>query len=178
MRTYAYGFPRLGEKRESKKATEDFWRGSIDESRLVCVLNEIQELNNRKCREIIDFSPDCEVSLYDPMLDTAILLGIFNPKTLKDYYELCRGDKALEMTKWFNTNYHYLVTDFAVVPDAQFHLNVDHFALRFKKGQFPTITGPFTFLKLSKGLSPARLKELFFNIIPVYKLLFAKRQTP
>lgn len=169
MKTYVYGFPRLGEKREFKKTVEGFWKGDIGENQLWDTLTDIQETNNTKCKKVIDFVPDTEVSLYDPMLDTAILLGIFNPQTLHDYYELCRGGKALEMTKWFNTNYHYLVTDFSVIQDIKFRLNIDHFALRFKKGQFPTIIGPFTFLKLSKGLNFEQFKDAFFKVIPVYR---------
>jgi 5-methyltetrahydropteroyltriglutamate--homocysteine methyltransferase len=174
MKSYAYGFPRLGPMREFKKLVEGFWKKKIGENELWKGLEQIQKDNNNLYAENVDLYPDGEMTLYDHMLDTAILCGVFSPKDLNDYYALCRGSSALEMTKWFNTNYHYLVTDFAEMPDVKFKLNFDHFALRFKKGDFPAVIGPFTFLKLSKGIPNDKFKDMFLDLVGVYKELFGR----
>jgi len=168
MKTYAYGFPRLGEKREFKRATEAYWKGSAGEAELWEALDALQEENTRRYKKYVELAPDGEMSLYDPMLDTAILFGVFDPKNLEEYYSLCRGEGALEMTKWFNTNYHYLVADFGVLEDVRFRLNAEHFAVRYKRGAFPSVIGPFTFLKLSKGIAPATFKKMFLALAAVY----------
>ena len=174
MRTYAYGFPRLGKNREFKKTVEGFWKGSLQNKEFFDSLDAIQNETIERYKSKVDMAPDGEVTLYDPMLDTAILCGLFCPETVQDYYTLCRGGSALEMTKWFNTNYHYLITDFSELGDVAFKLNADHFALRYKNGRFPSAIGPFTFLKLSKGIVKDKFKELFFDLIVVYANLLAK----
>ena len=76
------------------------------------------------------------------------MLGVYKPKNTKEYYELCRGANALEMTKWFNTNYHYLVPE--ISDETKFQLNwSDRFSKWYKKPLY--LIGPYTFLKLSKG---------------------------
>jgi len=169
MKTYAYGFPKLGKDREFKKSVEDFWDARIDERQLLEHLNGIQKENNRLYQEKIDAFPQGEVSAYDFMLDTAILFGVYNPKDLKEYYELCRGANALEMTKWFNTNYHYLVPDFHGFVASPFKLNLNNPALTFKHVDFPQIIGPFTFLKLSKGIDKNSFRTLFLSLAKQYK---------
>jgi 5-methyltetrahydropteroyltriglutamate--homocysteine methyltransferase len=169
MQTYAYGLPRLGSYREYKKAIEDLWKGKAGEENVADVLSGIQKNNIETYRKNISIFPDGEMSFYDPMLDTAILCGIFDPKNLKEYYELCRGSDALEMTKWFNTNYHYLVTDFSVIKNPSFRANNKNIALQFKQCQFPQFIGPFTFLKLSKGIDKKDFRDLFISLVKVYK---------
>lgn len=173
LRTYAYGFPRLGRNREYKKAIEDFWKGNISEEKLFNALSEIQMDNIKTYKQHIEVFPDGEMSFYDPMLDTAILCGVYNPKNLKEYYELCRGSNALEMTKWFNTNYHYLVTDFGAIGKFSFKANRDNIAIQFKRCKFPHFIGPFTYLKLSKGIKKADFRRLFLSLIKVYKEIIA-----
>ncbi len=174
MRTYAYGFPRLGKNREFKKTVEGFWRGSIQRDEFFGGLDAIQKENIERYQSKVDLAPDGELTLYDLMLDTAILCGLFSPKSLNDYYSFCRGGSALEMTKWFNTNYHYLITNFSEFKEVKFKLNFDHFALRYKKSSFPSIVGPFTFLKLSKGIPQDKFKDLFLKLIDVYRMLLQK----
>jgi 5-methyltetrahydropteroyltriglutamate--homocysteine methyltransferase len=169
MQTYAYGFPRLGSKREYKKIIEDLWKGKAGEENVADVLSGIQKNNIETYRKNISIFPDGEMSFYDPMLDTAILCGIFDPKNLKEYYELCRGSDALEMTKWFNTNYHYLVTDFSVIKNPSFRANSKNIALQFRQCQIPQFIGPFTFLKLSKGIDKKDFRDLFIALVKVYK---------
>jgi 5-methyltetrahydropteroyltriglutamate--homocysteine methyltransferase len=163
----------LGKNREFKKTVEGFWRGSLRQRELFEGLENIQKENIERYRSKVDSAPDGELTLYDPMLDTAILCGIFSPETVEDYYDLCRGKTALEMTKWFNTNYHYLVTDFSQIEELAFRLNLDHFALKFKEKRFSSFIGPFTFLKLSKGVSREKFKDIFFSLIDVYKQLLS-----
>jgi 5-methyltetrahydropteroyltriglutamate--homocysteine methyltransferase len=169
MQTYAYGFPRLGRNREYKKAIEDFWKERTIEENVAVSLFGIQKENIEIYRKNIDVFPDGEMSFYDPMLDTAILCGLYEPKNLREYYELCRGSRALEMTKWFNTNYHYLVTDFGSIKNPSFKTNYNNIVLQFKQCQFPQLIGPFTFLKLSKGIDKKDFKRLFISLVKIYK---------
>jgi 5-methyltetrahydropteroyltriglutamate--homocysteine methyltransferase len=115
---------------------------------------------------------------YDKMLDTACLLGLYDVRDLDDYYELARGKDALELTKWFNTNYHYLVPDFSRL-DKSFtfkrpNLNLLKKLNNFKEGLpgrqagLPYLIGPYTFLKLSKGIKNQDFKSLFFALVDVY----------
>lgn len=169
MKTYAYGFPKLGQHREFKRMVEGFWKESLGEKDLIEGISNIQKHNTDVYRKNIDSFPDGEVSFYDFMLDTAVLFGVYAPQNMKEYYELCRGANALEMTKWFNTNYHYLVPDFQGFINAPFKLNKDHAALKLKQGDFPQLIGPFTFLKLSKGIPKEFFRPFFLSLVDSYK---------
>ncbi len=169
MKIYAYGFPRIGINREYKKVIEDYWKDEVDEEKVIGVLSNIQKQQIEIYTKYVDTFPQGEISFYDPMLDTTILSGIYEPKNLKEYYELSRGMKALEMTKWFNTNYHYLVTDFSKIKNPSFKVNLENIAVQFKKCSFPQFIGPFTFLKLSKGIDKKDFPDLFLNLINVYR---------
>ncbi|MFA5345796.1 MAG: 5-methyltetrahydropteroyltriglutamate--homocysteine S-methyltransferase, partial [Candidatus Omnitrophota bacterium] len=173
MKSYAYGFPRLGSDREYKKAIEDFWKGKATEKNVFNVLSGIQKNNIKTYKRDIDVFPDGEMSFYDPMFDTAILCGLYDPKSLEEYYELCRGSGALEMTKWFNTNYHYLVTDFSAIKNPSFKANHKNIALQFKQCRFPQFIGPFTFLKLSKGIDKKYFRDLFIALVKIYKVILS-----
>ena len=169
MQTYAYGLPRLGSDREYKKVIEDLWKGKTTDENVAKVLACIQENNLKTYDHSVNVFPEGEMSFYDPMLDTAILCGIYDPHNLAEYYELCRGSDALEMTKWFNTNYHYLVTDFSRIKNPVFRANIQNMALQFKQCQFPQLIGPFTFLKLSKGIAKNDFHDLFIALVKIYK---------
>ena len=173
MKAYAYGFPRLGSNREYKKAIEGFWKEKVSQEDAAGALSSIQKENIKTYKKDIDVFPDGEMSFYDPMLDIAILCGLYDPKNLSEYYELCRGWNALEMTKWFNTNYHYLVTDFSAIKNPSFRSNVKNIALQFKQCRFPQFIGPFTFLKLSKGIDKKDFRDLFIALVKVYKDILA-----
>ena len=117
------GFPRIGAKRELKAALESFWRGELPESELLKVGRD------RRCKHWqwqrdagLDFVTVGDFAWYDSMLQTTAHLGCapgrfgFDPRalTLPDYFTLARGDAnhpAMEMTKWFDTNYHYIVPE-------------------------------------------------------------------
>ncbi|OED34985.1 5-methyltetrahydropteroyltriglutamate--homocysteine S-methyltransferase [PVC group bacterium (ex Bugula neritina AB1)] len=174
MQSHAYGFPRLGSNREFKKSIESFWKNESNSDQLWKSLDTLQNENIERYTSNVDTFPNGELTLYDPMLDVAILCGLYSPSNLDEYYDLCRGKNALEMTKWFNTNYHYLVPEFFDKKDISFKSNIDHFALRYKQASFPSVIGPFTFLKLSKGLSFEKLSSLFLQLVPIYKELISK----
>jgi Methionine synthase II (cobalamin-independent) len=167
----------LGRNREYKKAIEDFWKERTIEENVAVSLSGIQKENIKTYRKNIDVFPEGEMTFYDPMLDTAILCGLYDPKNLKEYYELCRGSRALEMTKWFNTNYHYLVTDFSEIKNPYFKVNYKNIVLQFKQCQFPQFIGPFTFLKLSKGIDKKDFKRLFISLVKIYKDIIVNYKT-
>jgi 5-methyltetrahydropteroyltriglutamate--homocysteine methyltransferase len=113
---YAFGFPKIGEKREFKKALEDFWKGKITENQFKEEMSELRMYMVENYRTNVDVVPSNELSYYDFVLDTAIMVGAIPERFgkyegLSTYFEMARGRKALEMTKYFNTNYHYLVPE-------------------------------------------------------------------
>ena len=171
MKTYAYGFPRLGKNREFKKAIESFWKGQTTEAQTLKALDQLQENMLSVYAKSINHFPVGEITGYDQMFDTAIMVGLYRPANLREYYEFCRGKNALEMTKWFNTNYHYLVPNFSEIANPKFTLNVNRakaYLAKFKKG-IPFLIGPFTFLKLSKGISKEKFHGLLLELAQVYK---------
>ncbi|MBN1817401.1 MAG: 5-methyltetrahydropteroyltriglutamate--homocysteine S-methyltransferase [Sedimentisphaerales bacterium] len=170
MQTYAYGYPRLGPNREFKKIIEAFWKGAATEAATWEQLNGLQEKMIAVYEKHVDLFPVGEITAYDPMFETAVTVGAYRPANLTEYYELCRGKNALEMTKWFNTNYHYLVPDFSQWNEPAFSLTTNRtkrFFDRFGKG-LPHLIGPFTFLKLSKGREPERFDEYLQSLTVVY----------
>ena len=170
MKTYAYGFPRIGKNREYKKAIEAFWKDSLTEDELRRELDAIQTANSAVYKKYVDAWPIGEITPYDAMLDTACMLGFFKPASLKEYYNMCRGGHALEMTKWFNTNYHYLVTDFSEIPTPApaLHRNLPREAQDRHGEGIPACIGPFTFLKLSKGVPAASFGSMLDALADVY----------
>ena len=148
VKTYAYGFPRIGKNREYKKLIETYWKDK-DHRSLEAGLWDLQkDMMETYQANGIDRYPQNEMTGYDKMLDTAIMLGVYEPRNTEEYYELCRGKNCLEMTKWFNTNYHYLVPE--ISDDTEFTLNWDNrYSKWYQKPMY--LIGPYTFLKLSKG---------------------------
>lgn len=172
MQTLAYGFPRLGSERQFKRAVEGFWKtdgGAQDERTLLASLGNIQHWMTDRYTDSVDLYPSGEMTLYDPMLDTAIALGRYSPKTLSEYYALCRGKEALEMTKWFNTNYHYLVPEFEDIDPSDLVPNTDALFRFAEDAGMPSVIGPFTFLKLSKGIPKELFPEFLRTIAATYR---------
>lgn len=170
MQTYAYGFPKLGKQREFKKSVEEFWNGKISEDKLGQNIQNLEEERRKIYAQSVDKFPSNEISFYDPMLDTALLFGVYKVENLADYFELCRGKKALEMTKWFNTNYHYLVPEFKS-RSPSFSLNWEKFKKLLHKTEegIPYFIGPFTFLKLSKGIPSQKFSDYLLALTQNYK---------
>ncbi len=180
MQTIAYGFPRLGSERQFKRAVEGFWKsdgGTQDEENLLASLGDIQQWMTDRYAESVDLSPSGEMTLYDPMLDTAIAVGLYSPKSLREYYALCRGGNALEMTKWFNTNYHYLVPEFHDTDPSALVADTDAFFRFGDTGGMPSLIGPFTFLKLSKGIKKELFPEFLRAVAATYRDALKGRST-
>jgi 5-methyltetrahydropteroyltriglutamate--homocysteine methyltransferase len=167
-RSHILGFPRIGEQRELKFAVESFWRGEISENDLTKIGAALRERHWLLQREAgLDFVAAGDFSYYDHMLDTAVLLGAlpkrfgFDPALLtrSQYFELARGNAlqpAMEMTKWFDTNYHYIVPELS--QDTTFEGGVDwwldeiaHACAQSPRQVKPVLVGPITFLRLAKS---------------------------
>ncbi|WP_348760977.1 5-methyltetrahydropteroyltriglutamate--homocysteine S-methyltransferase [uncultured Salinisphaera sp.] len=160
------GFPRIGERRELKKATEAYWAGQLEREALLATGAELRSANWNKQRAAgIDVIPSNDFSFYDGMLDMACLLG--NVPARFDWdganagidvaFSMARGtDSAIacEMTKWFDTNYHYLVPEFSA--ETSFKLAAskifDEFVEARDQGIHtrPVLIGPATYLSLGK----------------------------
>ena len=156
MKTYAYGFPRLGRSREYKKVIESYWDNPLADGAEHELKESIDNLEGTiltTYEKYVDKFPVGEMTLYDNMLDTALMLGLYKCGNLREYYDLCNGKNALELTKWFNTNYHYLVPQFTSQPKFNMVWNKPKEALEKHKRGIPYLIGPFTFLKLSKGIT-------------------------
>lgn len=170
MQTYAYGYPRLGENREFKKLIEGYWQGKVSEAALRQGIEELEQSRLATYAQNVDAYPIGEMTLYDNMLDTAIMLGVYpiDPTDLNAYFELARGADALPMTKWFNTNYHYLVSRLSPETEFRLHWNKPLHAYRQNRSGYPYLIGPYTFLRLSRGLEPEQLPMMLEKLTPVY----------
>lgn len=179
------GYPRIGEQREWKKALENYWNGNISQQELLKITKEIRLNGLRKQKELgIDLIPVGDFSLYDHVLDTALMFGIvpqrfqnsgLSVSSLDTYFAIARGTReafASEMTKWFNTNYHYIVPEFdnanpilvenrplQLYKEAQEELGI--------KGK-PVVLGPISFLKLGKGYKETDFPNLLEKFLPLY----------
>jgi 5-methyltetrahydropteroyltriglutamate--homocysteine methyltransferase len=151
MKTHAYGFPRLGKNREYKKALESFWAGKLDESGLRRALSDIESARMRLYAGI-DGAAGGETSLYDFMADAVFMFGIEAWRDAQGYYDYCRGVHAPAMTKYFNTNYHYLRPR---LEQPRFSFAWDKYAwLGVEGSPLKSCIGPFTFLRLSQSQAP------------------------
>jgi 5-methyltetrahydropteroyltriglutamate--homocysteine methyltransferase len=188
------GFPRIGGNRELKKAVETFWAGKSSAEDLMKSATEIRRANWRLQAEAgIEQLPTGDFSLYDHMLDTCLAFDLIPerfrnlaPETDLDlYFLMARGlaggqqTQALEMTKWFDTNYHYLVPELR--RDQIFRLaritSIQHFeeATRLGYAARPVILGPLSLLLLSKSTDPAfDPLRLLDHAIPAYEELLQR----
>ncbi len=173
MKTLAYGFPKLGEKREFKNTLENLWKEKLSQQDFIEGMNSIRTWIANIYSQFVDVYVSGDVSYYDFMLDMAITLGVIPKrfgeyKGLDTYFQMARGGQALEMTKYFNTNYHYLVPeiegkDFRLLEN----IPLEEYKFLKEKGYnpIPKIIAPYTFLKLSKVLKRSSHSEL-----PLYEL--------
>ncbi|GCL73175.1 5-methyltetrahydropteroyltriglutamate--homocysteine S-methyltransferase [Paenibacillus naphthalenovorans] len=178
------GYPRIGVNREWKKLLEALWANKIQESEFEKKIEELR-LNHLKLQQEkgIDLIPVNDFSLYDHMLDTAAMFGIVPKRfnypggvvSLSTYYAMARGSKgapACEMTKWFNTNYHYIVPELNDITPV-LTINKPLQAYREAKQKLgidgkPVLIGLYTFLKLSKGYKSGQWDELIALFLPLY----------
>ena len=193
------GYPRIGRRRELKKAVEAYWAGKIDAAALDAAAKEIQ-LGTAKHLQGLGLTEAAAVpgtfSYYDQVLDAAAHVGALPARfgnllnaagelDIDGYFTLARGTKdqqPLEMTKWFDTNYHYLVPE--IGPETNFALTsnriVEEFEYALANGveTRPYIVGPVTFLLLSKASddAPAGFNPLsrLEDVLPVYAALLGK----
>lgn len=183
--SYVIGFPRIGEKRELKKVLESFWAGECSFDTLQKEASELKKRHWLYQKEAgIDFISSNDFSLYDNMLDTAFMLGAI-PKRFANlqkeelYFAMARGTSqlpAMEMTKWFNTNYHYIVPELSL--EDSYKLDSTKVIQEYKEAKALglktkiNLIGPLTFLGLSKRVDGKDTYELLGNILPLYiKLL-------
>ena len=194
IKSITIGYPRIGPKRELKKALEKFWKSEIKEDELQKVAKELREYNWKTQKENgIDLISSNDFSFYDQVLDMACLLGVVPDRykwdgknvNLETYFAMARGSQtsnldasALEMTKWFDTNYHYLVPElkknqvFKISSTKPF----DEFNEAKQKGYNtkPILIGPLTFLFLSKTEDGSKTINLLDKILPIYKEIIKK----
>ncbi|CAI4174507.1 5-methyltetrahydropteroyltriglutamate--homocysteine S-methyltransferase [Streptomyces albidoflavus] len=187
-RSTVYGYPRQGQHRELKKAVEGYWKGRVGADALKETAAELRRANWAQLAEAgIDEVPTGDFSYYDHVLDTSVMVGAVPPRhraavdadPLDGYFAMARGNQdvaPLEMTKWFDTNYHYLVPELG--PDTVFTADSGKQvaelteALALGHTARPVLVGPVTYLLLAKP-APGVAEEfepltLLDRLLPVY----------
>lgn len=179
------GFPRIGSHRELKAALESYWSGASGADTLHKTAASLRARHwFAQQKAAIDHIPSNDFSLYDQMLDTIAMLGAVPPRfghgggdiPLELYFGMARGTKtapAMEMTKWFDTNYHYIVPE--LTSDTAFTLSSSKALDEYKEAKFlgvatrPVLIGPITFLYLAKMRDGSDRWALLPKILPVYQ---------
>ncbi|MDV2476695.1 5-methyltetrahydropteroyltriglutamate--homocysteine S-methyltransferase [Rhodococcus zopfii] len=183
------GSARIGPNRELKKAIEAYWSGRLERPGLAAVAAQLRaDTWSRQRSAGLDSIPVGTFSLYDHVLDTAFMLGAVPervagiPNHLDRYFAAARGTASvapLEMTKWFDTNYHYLVPE--IGPDTVFRLDATRLLAEVAQAHTlgvparPVVLGPITFLKSSKpvdGQGP--LLDRVDELVPLYVSLLGR----
>lgn len=200
----ASGYPKIGPNRELKKIVESYWAGEIAKEELFKGTEEIQIQRLQTLRDAeLDYIPSNDFSLYDFILDISTMLGVI-PKRFGDelnidtYFAMARGSKnaiACEMTKWFDTNYHYIVPEFE--NDFKLLRNRPLDSYKFAKEKLgietkPVIVGPFTYVWLGKvpqkqegtllfhmvkAKESPRFKELVFSASKIYNQILKELES-
>ncbi|MGP3535202.1 5-methyltetrahydropteroyltriglutamate--homocysteine S-methyltransferase [Microbacterium sp. RD1] len=188
------GYPRIGRRRELKRAVESHWTGAIDEAELETQAASLRRATRERLAELGLGRDDSAIpetfSYYDQVLDAAITVGALPERfaslrsadgsiPLSAYFTAARGageNPPLEMTKWFDTNYHYLVPEIA--PDTVFSLSSDRYGRLVSEARAegyttrPVVVGPVTLLALAKPADGApegfRPLDRLDDLLPVY----------
>ena len=175
------GFPRIGQNRELKKALEAFWAGKCSQSELESVAKELRA-KHWEAQKHLDYVCVNDFSYYDNVLDLAYALGA-KPARFKEliglegYFAMARGHAkgvACEMTKWFNTNYHYVVPELS--ENDSYQASIDSLRAQYNEakalGYKPKISliGLFTLFGLSK-IAQGEPKAIFANLKNAYLAL-------
>ncbi|MER2103188.1 MAG: 5-methyltetrahydropteroyltriglutamate--homocysteine S-methyltransferase, partial [Pseudomonas atacamensis] len=193
---HSLGFPRIGRDRELKKAQEAFWKGELNEAGLRDVGRELRKVHwDLQKNAGIDLLPVGDFAWYDQVLSHSLMFGVIPERflphdgkaTLQTLFNMARGvsntccgeGHAQEMTKWFDTNYHYLVPEFSV--DQQFQLGWEQLFEETEEARAlghnvkPVIIGPLTYLWLgkTKGADFDKL-DLLDRLLPLYGQIFAR----
>ncbi len=193
VKTHNLGFPRIGAARELKFALEDYWKGRISQAELLTSGADLRHQNWRLQADL-DFVPVGDFSFYDHVLDMSFTLGNlpervrgYEGDTLDNYFRVARGRSAEpsgsdagctcgvaagEMTKWFDTNYHYIVPEFEA--DTEFNLDASRLLEQIREARAagfeckPVIVGPITYLALGKSRAGSDNLALLPKLLPVY----------
>jgi 5-methyltetrahydropteroyltriglutamate--homocysteine methyltransferase len=185
--THNLGFPRIGKNRELKFALEKYWRG---ETTLAELTNSGEQVSaeNWLLQQQLDWLPVGDFSFYDHVLDTSLLVGNL-PKRVDQrlnlddqYFQAARGRSssaieqqtsfAAEMTKWFDSNYHYLVPEFDA--DTEFSLHIDKLLSQYQRATAqgyqakPVLLGPVSYLWLGKSKDATNRLDLLDKLLPIY----------
>lgn len=194
------GFPRIGARRELKQALEAYWAGQLQQSELEHVGNSLRQRHwTLQAEAGVDLMPVGDFAWYDQILEFSCLLGVVPsrfqqapnaPVTLDTLFRMARGRApsgtpaaACEMTKWFDTNYHYIVPELA--SDQTFRIARESLFEQVAQAQAlghnpkPVIPGPLTYLYLSKGDSfdgaeDSNKLALLDSLIPVYRAILQR----
>ena len=199
MKTNNLGYPRIGSNRELKKASELYWAGQLSAEELLAVGKNIRKENwQLQAESGIDLIPSNDFSFYDQVLDLTLTLGAI-PERYNDfaktntsidlYFAMARGSQkngqdvvAMEMTKWFDTNYHYIVPEFT--KNQKFTLFSEKIINEFKEANDlgivtkPVLIGPISYLLLGKEKEEGFHRiDLIEALLPVYFQIFEKLET-
>ncbi|MGD9637856.1 MAG: 5-methyltetrahydropteroyltriglutamate--homocysteine S-methyltransferase [Alphaproteobacteria bacterium] len=185
------GFPRIGLHREQKKAQESYWQGKTALNDLQQTAANIRKQNWLWQKEIgINHIPSNDFSFYDQVLDTAVMLGAIPERyqvpsekivDIDTYFAMARGGEnleAMEMSKWFDTNYHYIIPELKT--GQKFFLGSLKIFEEFEEAKQmgintrPVVLGPVSFLMLSKMVDDSSRWELLPDILKIYNTIFAR----
>lgn len=191
--THNLGFPRIGKNRELKFALEKYWRSDISQDTLQ-QQGELLRKTHWQQQANLDYLPVGDFSFYDHVLDTSALLGNLPARasqegnTLDRYFQVARGRSAAsdcchqiaagEMTKWFDTNYHYIVPEFD--ENTEFSLHADVLISQIKEAKQhnqqikPVLLGPVSYLWLGKSKDHTEKLSLLDNVVAVYEQLLLR----
>jgi len=194
--THNLGFPRIGAKRELKFALDSYWKGEStrDELKLLGAQLRRRHWENQAG---LDLAPVGDFAFYDQILDMSFMLGNlpervrgFHGDALDNYFRVARGRSAQgaeehagccggvaagEMTKWFDTNYHYIVPEFTA--STEFKLDASHLLEQLEEAKAqgvkvkPVIVGPVTYLAIGKAKDDSEKLALLARLLPVYSEL-------
>lgn len=188
MKTAVIGYPYIGENRQWKRVLEKYWKGQLSEEALEGELKALRlhHLQHQKSLGL-DLLTVGDFTYYDRMLDLAVMFGMVPARygtdalSFETYYAMARGSKdvvASEMTKWFNTNYHYIVPEYEGTP---LQLKTNLFAKLVTEaidatGEIPRVTmiGPYTFQRLTKGIVEADRPAFLLQLLHVYEQLIVQ----
>lgn len=196
LNTATLGFPRIGANRELKQAVEGYWKGTLSQDELQTAAKEIRAKNWKAQKAAgITAIPSNDFSFYDQILGAISLFGAVPARfnfnggkvDLDLFFAMARGAQkdgvdvtAMEMTKWFDTNYHYIVAEFT--KNQSFNLSCDKIFNEYLEAKElgietrPVIIGPVTFLLSGKTVDGSNALDLLPNLLSAYKNLFAKLQ--
>ncbi|SEG04362.1 methionine synthase (B12-independent) [Nitrosomonas ureae] len=191
--THNLGFPRIGRNRELKFALEKYWKGGISESALSDIVTDLR-VRHWQDQSILDWIPAGDFSLYDHVLDMSFMLGNIPERvstfsassTIDNYFRVARGRSANdaaahccinagEMTKWFDTNYHYIVPEFN--QNTIFSLDISGLLEQIRQARKihqhikPVILGPVTYLWLGKSKDGSDKLDRLEDLLSVYAQL-------